>query len=547
MLHYLAKFQGLVLNHWNVPALGNYKGKMYTYGQVATAIEKIHIIFSEAGIRKGDKIALCAKNSAEWAMAFLASNIYESVTVPILADFHPENVNSLVDHSESLILFTDKDIWAKLDIEKMPKVRAVFACEGFELIWTNDEKLKAANENVEKLFAEKFPHGFSGADINYPTDNLDNLALINYTSGTTSAPKGVMITYRALVLNVDFFHRYFVSEIGETIVSMLPMAHMYGLLFELLSPVSSGMTVTYLGKTPTASVLLKALGEVKPAVLISVPLVLEKVFKSAVAPKISTPAMKFLLKVPGINKVILNTIKGKLMAAFGGNIRQIVLGGAALNPEVEYWFQRIGIPFTVGYGMTEGAPLFAYEFPWKFVRKSCGRAVNYVDVRIVSPDPEHVEGEIQFKGGNVMLGYYKNPEATAEAFTEDGWLRTGDLGVMRPDRTLFIRGRKKNMILSANGQNIYPEEIEAVINNEPNVVETVVVDRGGRLVALVYFDPAFTKTTPVNSEEFSEMLERMRVEVNKSMPAYSKLAKFEAVEQPFEKTPKMSIKRFLYS
>jgi long-chain acyl-CoA synthetase len=545
MEHYISTFQNLVKSNWNKPTLANFQGKTFTFGEIATEIERLHLVFDEFDIKKGDKIAICAKNSAEWAASFLSINTYGAVAVPILADFHPDNVNSLVDHSESTILFTDEEIWNKLDITKMPLLKAVYAPTGFKMLWCADDKHENLTEKINASMAEKYPQGYKPEHVSYKTDNLKELALINYTSGTTSAPKGVMITFEALSLNVDLAHRNFDCKVGETIVSMLPMAHMYGLAFELLFPLTGGVVVTYLGKTPTPKILLSAMAKVKPVLLITVPMVLEKVYKASVAPKLKAPALKIMLKIPGLSHIVLGKIRKKLLTAFGGNIRQIVLGGAALNPEVEYWFKRIGLPFTVGYGMTEGAPLFAYQHPERFVKKSCGKVVDYVEARIDSTDPQNVVGEIQFKGNNVMIGYYKNEEATAATFTKDGWLKTGDLGVMNPDGTLFIRGRNKNMILSSNGQNIYPEEIEAVINNYTGVIESVVLDRSGRLFALTYFDPKYRES--MSEVEFQKVMDEIRDDVNKNMPSYSKVAKLEAMDAPFEKTPKMSIKRFLYS
>ena len=543
MKHYFTRLQEAMKSNWERPALCNYRGEVFTYGEVATEIAKLHVLYEAIGLKKGDKIALCAKNSARWGVAFFSANTYEAVVVPILADFHPDSVNSLVDHSESTVLFTDTDIWNKLDIEKMPKVKAVVSTADFKLLYAADEKVSKANDNLQNLFDEKYPKGFSVADINYPTDNDKNLAIINYTSGTTSAPKGVMLRYECVTANVAFGLKRLPTQLGDTIVSMLPMAHMYGMMFELIYPLCGGVSIYYLGKTPTPALLLGAMAEIKPYLVITVPLVMEKIFKSKVAPIVKKPVMRVICAIPGLNQVIFKKVRTSLLSAFGGRVREIVMGGAALNPEVESWFKKFQLPFTVGYGMTEAAPLMAYEDWWDFAQKSCGKAIDTIEVRIDSDDPYTKVGEIQARGTNIMSGYFKNEEATKAAFTADGWMRTGDLGLLDKKGNIFIKGRSKNMILSANGQNIYPEEIEAAVNNQPYVIESVVVDRGARLVALVYTDSEKMKSEAVDVEEFKKNL---MVEVNRSMPAYSKINIVEIMDQPFEKTPKMSIKRFMY-
>ena len=543
MKHYFTRLEESIKTNWDRPALGNYRGELFTFGELATQIEKMHILFEASGIEKGQKIALCAKNSARWGIAFFAANTYEAVVVPILADFHPDSVNSLVDHSESVVLFTDMDIWPKLDIAKMPNIKAVVSTADFKLLYAADEKIQKANDNLDALFAERYPNGFTAADVNYPVDNDKELAIINYTSGTTSAPKGVMLRYECISANVEFGQKRLPSYPEDKIVSMLPMAHMYGMMFELIYPLCGGSSIYYLGKTPTPALLLGALAEVKPYLVITVPLVMEKIFKSKVAPVVNKPAMKVLCAIPGVNQLIFKKIRSTLLNAFGGKVREIVMGGAALNPDVEKWFKRFKLPFTVGYGMTEAAPLMAYEDWWEFASKSCGKAIDTVEVRIDSEDPYTKVGEIQARGTNIMSGYYKNEEATKAAFTEDGWMRTGDLGLLDKKGNIFIKGRSKNMILSANGQNIYPEEIEAAVNNQPYVIESVVIDRGASLVALVYLDGDKIKAEGVDA---AAQMDLLKAEVNKSMPSYSKIGKVEIMEQPFEKTPKMSIKRFMY-
>jgi len=546
MEHYFSRLQNAIRLYWEKPAVGNYKGETFSYGQLATQIERFHIFFEACGIKKGERIAICAKNTARMAVSFLSVNTYETVVVPILSDFTPDSVNHLVDHSESVILFTDNDIWAKLDKSKMPLLRAVVSVNDFTLLYAAEESISKAFASVPELFSAKYPMGFTGENVNYNTENWDDLDIINYTSGTTSAPKGVMLTYKALSATIDFGQRYIPSSDKFTMVSMLPMAHMYGLVYEFLYPLCNGTSITFLGKTPSPSLLLSAMHDVRPYLLITVPLVMEKVYKSALKPVLDKPVMKVLTKIPGIKSLIFKKIREKLLTALGGNLQMIIMGGAPLNPEVEKWFKRIGLPYTVGYGMTEAAPLLAYEPCTSYVPGSCGKAVDCATVRIDSDDPQHVVGEIQAKGSNICLGYYKNPEATSAAFTADGFLKTGDLGIIDAQGNIFIKGRSKSMILSANGQNIYPEEVEAVVNNQDYVVESVVVDRASKLVALVYLDHDAIRKAGLDDETIADIPENIWINANKALPSYSQLQKVEVVDKPFEKTPKMSIKRFMY-
>ena len=546
MRHYFSRLEDAIKSNWDSPALCNYQGDTFTYCNLATSIAKFHLLFEMLGIRKGDKISICAKNSARWGIAFFASNTYEAVTVPILADFHPDSINSLVNHSESILFFTDTDIWKKLDISKMPKIMMVISATDYSVLYARDKSQASLMDGLQDAFNKKYPMGFTRDNVSYPKDNDKELAIINYTSGTTSAPKGVMIRYECLSANVEFGQSRLPSYPEDKIVSMLPMAHMYGMMFEFIYPLCGGTSIYFLGKTPTPALLLGALKEIKPYLIITVPLVMEKIFKSAVLPVIKKPAMKILTAIPGINQLIFSKIRTKLLTAFGGNVRSIIMGGAALNPDVEKWFKKFRLPFTVGYGMTEAAPLLAYEAWEKFVPKSCGKAVDSAEVRIDSEDPQRIVGEIQARGTNIMSGYYKNEEATRAAFTDDGWMNTGDLGIIDDAGNIFIRGRSKNMILSSNGQNIYPEEIEAALNNQPYILESVVVDRSSRLVALVYLDSDKMKADGFDGEGVSEKISEIMNIVNKGLPSYSKLAKIEIVDEPFAKTPKMSIKRFLY-
>lgn len=546
MEHYFARLQNAVRLYWEKPAVCNYRGESFTYGQLATQIERFHIFFEACGLKKGDRIAICAKNTARMAVSFLSVNTYETVVVPILSDFTPESVNHLVDHSESLILMTDNDIWAKLDIKAMPRLKAVVSVNDFTLLYVSDEKVREAFASVSERFAQKYPMGFTGENVTYNTDNWDDLDIINYTSGTTSSPKGVMLTYKALSATIDFGQRHIPSSDKFTMVSMLPMAHMYGLVYEFLYPLCNGTSITFLGKTPSPTLLLSAMRDVKPYLLITVPLVMEKVFKSAIKPVVEKPVMKVLTRIPGIKSLLFKKIREKLLSALGGNLQMIIMGGAPLNPEVEKWFKKLGLPYTVGYGMTEAAPLLAYEPCDSYVPGSCGKSVDCATVRIDSDDPQHVVGEIQAKGDNICLGYYKAPEATAAAFTEDGYLKTGDLGIIDAEGNIFIKGRSKSMILSANGQNIYPEEVEAVVNNQDYVVESVVVDRASKLVALIYLDQDAIRKNGLDAETVADIPERVRIASNRALPSYSQLQKVEVVDKPFEKTPKMSIKRFMY-
>lgn len=546
MLHYLTKLENITRQCWDNPGLCNYNGEKFTYGEVATSIEKFHICFEAAGLKKGDRIALCAKNSARWAVSFLAINTYETVAVPILADFTPESVTHLVNHSESIILFTDPEIWEKQNAEELPKLKAVISVADFSMLFCRDENVTKAYTQLHELFQAKYPMGFSGDNVKYPTANDDDLAVINYTSGTTSAPKGVMLRYISFSATVEYAQNNVKATPGSTIVSMLPMAHMYGLAFEFLYPYISGVSVHYLGKTPSPSLLIRAMKEVKPYLLITVPIVMEKIYKSSIKPALEKPVMKVLTAIPLLNTFIYKKIGDKIKETFGGNIYEFIMGGAPLNPEVEKCFRKIHLPYTVGYGMTEACPLLAYADYKVFAPGSCGKAVDCAEVRIDSEDPQHIAGEIQAKGLNICIGYFNNPEASANAFTEDGYLRTGDLGVMDDKGNIFIKGRSKSMILTANGQNIYPEEVEAVVNSQDYVAESVVVDRSSKLVALVYLDDAAIQNSKLDAEAVSDIPENVRVNANRQLPSYSQIAKVEVMTEPFEKTPKLSIKRFLY-
>ena len=544
MKHYLKKLEETMRRCWDFPALCNFGGEQFSYRELATDIAKFHLLFEAAGVRKGDKIALCARNSARWAVAFLASNTYESVTVPILSDFLPESSARLVDHSGSVALFTDPDIWAKMDRSLMPALRFAVSMKDFSLLYSAAPEISEAFESLAAAFEKKYPMGFSRENVSYPDGNEADLAIINYTSGTTSAPKGVMLTYGNMSSTVEYSQQHVHNSPEDSMVSMLPLAHMYGLAIEFIYPCCSGCPVHFLGKTPSPTLLLRAMKEVRPYMVVTVPLVMEKVYKSALKPVVGKWYMKAILATPVLGKAVGRKISRKLIDAFGGRVRIFIMGGAALNPEVEKCFRRISLPYMVGYGMTEACPLLGWEWWEQYVPGSCGKPCH--QVRIDSEDPQHIAGEIQAKGPNICIGYYKNEEANALAFTEDGWLRTGDLGVMDAEGNIFIKGRCKSMILSANGQNIYPEELEAVIGSQPYVAESLVVDRAGKIVALVYLDADAIKRDRLDEEAVADIPEKVRLAANRALPSYSQIAKVELMTAPFEKTPKMSIKRFLY-
>ena len=538
MKQYLTKLEETVRNHWTQLALCDYGGDSFTYANLATSIEQFRIFFAATGIGKGEKIAICARNSARWAMTFWGINVNGCVAVPLLADFHPDNVSNLTNHSDSVLLFVDDDIWEKLNPDDMPNLKGAINVKDGNMLWDRDKDVADAWANRKSAFRKEHPNGLFPEDVSYPVEDPNALAIINYTSGTTGNPKGVMLTYDAMSDTDDFANSRFPNHPGETIVSMLPLAHMYGLAIEFIHPNVDGVTVYFLGKTPSPTTLLKAMQEIKPYMVVTVPLVMEKIYANAIKPAMEKA--KLPLSIPGVRQLIYRKVRSNIIEAFGGGVRCFIMGGAALNPEAEQCFKKVHLPYTVGYGMTEACPLLGYEWWTKFVPGSCGKPVH--DLRIDSDDPKHIAGEIQAKGRNMTIGYYKNPEATAAAFTEDGWFRTGDLGILDDDNNIFIRGRIKSMILNSSGQNIYPEEVEAVLSNCQYVAECLVVDREGKIVALVY--PELPED--MDEETKAAIPDQIRDEANKSLPGYSKIQRVEFMEVPFEKTPKMSIKRFLY-
>lgn len=538
MKHYLKKLEETIRGRWNQKSLCDYKGDSFTYADLAANIEQFRLFINDAGIAKRNKMAICARNSARWAMAFWDINVNGCVAVPLLADFHPNSITALTHHSDSVLLFTDEDIWEKLNPAQMPVLKAAINVKDWSLLWYREEKVAKAWRGREKVFAKRYPKGMRPEDVAYPTDNMDKLAIINYTSGTTGNPKGVMLTYGAISDTDEFSNTHFPNHPGETIVSMLPMAHMYGLAIEFIHPNVDGVTVYFLGKTPSPTTLLKAMQDVKPYMVVTVPLVMEKVYANSIKPALEK--MQWAFALPYAKNVIYKIVRKKILSAFGGRVRCFIMGGAPLKPEVEQCFCKMRLPFTVGYGMTEACPLLGWEWWTDFVPGSCGKPVH--ELRIDSDDPKNVAGEIQVRGNNITTGYYKNPEANAVAFTDDGWFRTGDLGLVDDEGNIFIRGRIKSMILNSSGQNIYPEELEAVLSGCPYVIESLVVERDGKLVALVY--PEIPEG--LDAETRKGIPEQIRTTANKSLPVFSKINKVELMDLPFEKTPKMSIKRYLY-
>jgi long-chain acyl-CoA synthetase len=540
-------YQEAFRKNWDRPAISNYQGVTLHYRDVARRIEKMHIMFEECGLKKGDKVALCSRNQANWAVAFLSTMTYGAVPVPLLHEFKSSNIHHLVNHSEAKILFVDDVIWEGLSESEMPDLHAIIQVNTFKLLYASDEKIVAAREHLNELFGRKYPNSFTSDDLDYHEDTAEELAIINYTSGTSGFSKGVMIPYRAVLSNLEF-GRKVLPGLNNThsVVSMLPSAHMYGLMFELLYELSVGAHVHFLSRVPSPKIIMQALSEVKPYVVIAVPLVIEKIYKTKVKPVLEKEGIRFLMKLPVLNQVVLNKVKTELINAFGGNFYEVIIGGAAFNKEVESFFKKMGFPFTVGYGMTECAPIITYDDWQEEKLYSCGKAAPNLEVKIDSADPQNVPGEILVKGANVFLGYYRNEEATKAVFTEDGWFRTGDMGVLDADNCLYIKGRSKCMILGPSGQNIYPEEVETVINSQPYVVDSLVIEEDGGLTALIYPDFQQGAREGMNQKAFAEFIEGTLSELNKELPNYARLKKVKVMTEDFERTPKKSIKRYLY-
>ena len=544
---FIAFIEESIKKNWDLDALTDYKGATLQYKDVARKIEKLHILLKESGVKKGDKIAVCGRNSSHWGVTFLATVTYGAVIVPILHEFKADNIHNIVNHSEAKLLFVGDMAWETLNEEAMPNLEGIILMNDFTLLVCRKEKLYYAREHLNEMFGKKFPKNFRKEHVKYELDNPEELAVLNYTSGTTSFSKGVMLPYRALWSNMKFASEVLTLHSGDKIVSMLPMAHMYGLSFEFLYEFIAGCHVYFLTRMPSPKIIFQAFAEVKPNLVIAVPLTIEKIIKKSVLPKLQTPAMKILLKVPIINDKIKATVREQLIQAFGGNFYEVIIGGAAFNSEIEQFLKSVDFPYTVGYGMTECAPIICYEDWKKFKPGSCGKAAPRMEVKILSPDPENVVGEIICRGPNVMLGYYKNEKATAEVIDSEGWLHTGDLGVIDKEGNVTIKGRSKNMLLGPSGQNIYPEEIEEKLNGYPMVAECIVIQQGNdKLAALIYPDFEEAEAAGMDNNAIEKLMEENRVALNAELPPYSQIARVKIYPEEFEKTPKKSIKRFLY-
>lgn len=532
--------------NWDRPALSNYKGQDLAYRDVARRIAKLHIAFEQCGLEKGDKVAICSRNQANWGVSFLATLTYGAVPVPILHEFKPGNIHYLVNHSEAKVLFVDDVIWENLSEAEMPGLYVVVQINNFNFLYSKTEEMSQVRQHLNESFGHKYPNNFGPEDLDYYEDKADELAVINYTSGTSGFSKGVMVPYRALWSNIEFAHVQAMPQLDNNteVVSMLPSAHMYGMMFEFLFEMTIGAHVHFLTRVPSPKIIMQAFADIKPHIIIAVPLIIEKVYKSKLKPILDRN--KMIMNLPIIDKVIQKKILQELVNAFGGRFYEVIIGGAAFNPEVERFFRKIGFPFTVGYGMTECAPIIGYA-DWKDAKLySCGKQVLNMEIRIDSPDPQNIPGEVLVKGANVFLGYYKNEEATKSVLGEDGWFHTGDMGVMDSDGYLFLKGRSKCMILGPSGQNIYPEEIEGVVNNVTYVVDSLVIEDHGALVSLIYPDYHQAELDGLSKSQLEAKLLETLPEINKQIPNYAKISKMEFMPEDFERTPKRSIKRYLY-
>ena len=538
-----------IISHWDLDALTDYKGITLQYKDVARKIEKLHILFENSGVEHGDKIAICGRNCASWAVVFLATLTYGAVAVPVLHEFTADQIHNIVNHSEAKLLFVGDVVATVIDPTKMPSLEGIVYIPDYSLVVSRTDKLTYAREHLNELFGKKYPKAFRQQHISYYKEkDPAELALINYTSGTTGFSKGVMLPYRALWSNIDFAKGVLgkTIKIGDNTISILPMAHMYGMSFEFLFEFLHGCHVFYLTRVPSPAIIAQAFKDVKPAIVIAVPLVIEKIIRKKVFPQIQNTKVKLLMKMPGVGKKVKKRICEQVYQAFGGNLYEVIIGGAALNQEIESFLKDIDFPFTVGYGATECAPIITYSDWHDFVPMSCGREVVHMEVKIDSENPETVPGEILARGLNVMLGYYKNDEATAQTIDKDGWYHTGDLGLMDKGGNVFIKGRSKNMLLGPNGQNIYPEEIEDKLNSMTFAMESVVVQRDGKLIGLVHPDFDEVQAMGLSRDDLQSLMEENRVQVNANLPVYCKIAAIEIHDEEFEKTPKKSIKRYLY-
>ncbi len=540
-------FRDSIRRNWNLPAFTDLGATTMTYKDVARKIAKLHILYKEIGIVPGDKVALCGKNSSQWCVAFLATVTYGAVIVPILADFKPDNIQHLINHSDAKLAIIDEAVWEALNPDGMTRISGALCTRDFSLIHSNDEKLTHTRAHLNELFGQAYPDRFTPEDVNYYKEDNDELCLISYTSGSTGFSKGVMLPYRSLWSNVRYCMDYLPSDPGDGVVCMLPLAHMYGLTIDMLRPFVSGNHIHVLTRTPSPRILVEAFAQVRPRYIVAAPLIIEKIIRTRVFPLLEKPLMKLMLMVPFVDDRLLARILDRLKETFGGNLQEIIIGGAALNKDVERFLRRCNFPYTVGYGMTECGPLIAYAPCTNNRMASCGRIVDRIEAKVSSPNPASVPGILYVKGTNVMLGYYKNPEATAEAIDDDGWLCTGDICNLDEEGFLYVRGRDKNMILGPSGQNIYPEEIEDKLNNLPYVSESLIVDSGaGRLVALIFPDLEAAQSQGFTDSDIEKIMDENIRTLNESLPGYSQVQSYRIQQEEFEKTPKRSIKRYLY-
>lgn len=543
-----AYIQQSLRDNWDRVAMSDFRGQQFTFRDIARKIAKLHLLFEHAGLQPGDMVALCARNSSQWAIAALASLTYGTVTVPILHDFKPDTLHHLLRHSDARLLFTEPALWEELDHENVPALKGVIDISDYSLMFSRSKRLEHARAELNKLFGEKYPERFTAADVSYPEFDADRMALVNYTSGSMGFSKGVMLTYGNLWSNIQ----YTIDGLkfllpGDGTLCMLPLAHMFGFTIEMLHPFVKGCHIYYITRTPSPKIVIEAFKEVQPKLIIAVPLILEKIVKTRVFPLLDKPLMKIMMHIPFVDSHLLNKIKEKLTEAFGDKVQEIIIGGAGLNKDVETFLDRIEFPFTVGYGMTECAPLISYA-PWHSRKKgSCGRIVDRMELRIDSPDPEHQPGVVWVRGANVMKGYYKNEEATKAIFDSDGWMNTGDIASIDAEGNLFIRGRDKNMILGPSGQNIYPEEIEQLLNNLPYVAESLIVERDGKITALVHPDYDTASKAGLDEKQLLKQLDDNIEALNAELPVFSQVRDMKIFRDEFEKTPKRSIRRYLYN
>ena len=535
-----------IRKNWNLDAMTDYKGATLQYKDVARKIEKMHILFEHAGIKKGDKIALCGRNSANWTATFLGVITYGAVAVPILHEFKADNVHNIVNHSEARMLFVGDQVWENFNEAAMPHLEGIIELKNFDLVVSRSQRLTYAREHLNEEFGKRYPCRFRAENVSYRREEPEELAVINYTSGTTGYSKGVMLPYRSIISNVVHIHKKVGLKPGDNVVSMLPLGHIFGLVFDFIYGVTVGAHLWFLTRMPSPKIIAESFAEIRPRVIACVPLIVEKIFKKNILPKVDNKLGKLLLKLPIVSDKIKEQIRTQAMEVFGGNFIEIVIGGAPFNPEVEAFLRKINFPYTIAYGMTEAAPLICHSRWDEIQYTSCGKTVSNMETKVLSSDPERIPGELVCRGMNVMLGYYKNEEATAQAIDCNGWLHTGDMAIKDAEGNIFIKGRCKNMLLTASGQNIYPEKIEARLNNMPFVNESLVILAGDKLIALVYPDNEEAFAQGMDKKALEAAIEVNRTELNKMLPAYSQITRIKLYPEEFEKTAKKSIKRFLY-